>query len=103
VETVVASGGNHTDRQSETTRFETVMIKPPSRWRSGARFGHPIVLNRGRLQLEVRLPVGSSEGKYRLRVSDKFGKVRKTVASTACTEDGITRLKVVLDNPTYPG
>ena len=69
----------------------------PSRFRGSAVPGAPLTLTRGRLLLEIRLPIGSVEGKYKLRIVNKSGKVQKTVEATSKTEDHLTRLKVALD------
>ena len=69
----------------------------PSRFRGSTVPGAPIVLGRRRLLLEIRLPIGSVEGKYKLRIVNKSGKVQKTAEATAITEDHLTRLKVPLN------
>ena len=81
----------------EIPRYETVAIALPSSLRGSAVPRAPIVLSRGRLLLEIRLPIGSVEGKYKLRIVNKSGKVQKTVEATASTEDHLTRLKLPLD------
>jgi len=77
--------------------FEMTTIELPSRWRGVTSPEHPIFLNHGRLQLEIRFPIGSSDGKYHLRILDKSGKVRTNAEGTAHTQNGITSLKVALD------
>jgi hypothetical protein len=96
-EPVAADAGNRQNSQPAIPRFEKVTIELPSRWRGAVGTEPPIVLPRGRLQLEVRLPIGSSEGKYTLRILDNSGRVCEAMASTARTVDGITRLKIALD------
>jgi hypothetical protein len=76
----------------------TVRIELPSRWRGSSSLEQrPIVLNRTRMQLEIYLPIGSSEGAYRFRILDKSGSVKKTIEATARTENGTTSLKSTLD------
>ena len=69
----------------------------PSKGRAGDVADRPIVLSRGRLLLEIRLPIGSADGKYNFLIVNKSKKVHKTAEATARTEDHVTRLKVALD------
>jgi hypothetical protein len=94
---VVADAGNHENKQPEIAQFKPVVIEIPSRWRGTANSENPITLPRARLQLEVRLPIGSSDGKYALRIVDKSGKVQKMMEKTARTVNGITSLKFPLN------
>ena len=94
---VATGGGKQQDRAPEIAQYEAVTIELPSRFRGSAVPGAPIVLSRGRLLLEIRLPIGSVEGKYKLRIVNKSGKVQKAAETTASTEDHVTRLKVSLD------
>jgi hypothetical protein len=78
--------------------FEEAIIKLPSSLRGAADLEQqPIVLKSGRLNLEVRLPIGSLDGKYQLRILDNAGKVRKSAEGTALTSNGITNFKIAID------
>ena len=57
----------------------------------------PISIGRGQLQLEIRFPIGSSEGKCKLRIVDESRKVLKTAEGTVRTDHGITGLKIAFD------
>ena len=85
-------------------RFESVTIELPTSWRGAAGTEQPLVIPRGRLQLEVRLPIGSPEGTYKLRISESAGKVRKTWKELPAPNNGITSIKVALDTSSlFPG
>ena len=94
---VATGGGKQQDRAPEIAQYEAVTIELPSRWRGRPVTEPPIALTRGPLLLEIRLPIGSVEGKYKLRIVNKSDKVLKTVEATASTENHVTRLKVALD------
>jgi len=81
-----------------------VTIELPSKGRAGDVADRPIVLSRGRLLLEIRLTIGSADGKYNFLIVNKSKKVHKTAEATARTEDHVTRLKVALDTSgLFPG
>lgn len=102
-ESVVADTGNRRNAQTLLARFQAVAIELPASWRGAVTNEHEIVLPRGLLQLEVRLPIGSSEGKYKLRISDGAGKVRATIQGIARTDSGaVTSLEVPLDTSAFP-
>jgi len=94
---VATSAGKQQDREPEVTQYEPVRIELPPRLRGGVVAKPPIVLIRGRLLLEIRLPNGSAAGKYKLRIVNKSGKVEKSIEATVSTENGVDRLKVALD------
>jgi hypothetical protein len=95
-EAAVADVGNQPIPEP-APRFESVTIELPTSWRGVASTDQSLVIPRGRLQLEVRLPIGSPEGTYKLRITDPAGKVRKSLEGTARTNNGITSIKVALD------
>ena len=102
-ESVVANAGNRQNGQPLLARFQAVAIELPTSWRGAVRNENEIVLPRGLLQLEVRLPIASSEGKYKLRISDAAGKVRTTIQGIARTGSGaVTSLEVPLDTSVFP-
>lgn len=86
------------EKLPEIASLEPVTIEIPSRWRGAAETERPIIIPRGHLQLEIRLPIGSPEGNYKLRIVDKSGKERSTGAGTAHTINGSTSLKMPLDS-----
>jgi hypothetical protein len=103
-EPTVADAGNRPAPQPVAPRFEPVTIELPTSWRGATGTDQPLVIPRGRLQLEIRLPIGSPEGRYKLRISDSAGKVRKTLEGTARTNNGLTSIKVAMDTSSlYPG
>ena len=82
----------------EVNEYQVATIELPARWRDDPRAELPkFVLSRGKLLLTVRLPVGSPDGKYSLRILDKSNKVLVTAQGSARTERGTTSLKVPLD------
>ena len=96
--TPVAKGaGKQQDREPEITQYEPVSIELPPRLRGGVVARPPIVLIRGRLLLEIRLPNANAAGRYKLRIVHKSGKVEKSIEATSSAENGFTRLKVALD------
>jgi hypothetical protein len=92
----VADAGNQPIPEP-ASRFQSVTIELPTNWRGAPGSEQPIIIPRGRLQLDVRLPIGSPEGTYKLRISDPAGKVRKSLDGSARTNNGITSIKVALD------
>lgn len=101
-ESVVADAGNRRNDQPLLARFQAVAIELPTSWRGAVSNGNEIVLPRGLLQLEVRLPIGSSEGTYKLRISDGAGKVRTTSQGIARTNSGtVTSLDLPLDTSAF--
>jgi hypothetical protein len=94
---VRTGAGKQQDREPEITLYEPVSIELPPRLRGGVAARPSILLIRGRLLLEIRLPNGGAAGKYKLRIVNKSGKVEKSVEATASTQNGVTRLKVALD------
>ena len=96
--TPVAKGaGKQQDREPEITQYEPVSIELPPRLRGGVVARPQIVLIRGRLLLEIRLPNANAAGRYKLRIVHKSGKVEKSIEATSSAENGFTRLKVALD------
>ena len=94
----VADSGIQKNKQPEIAQLERVSIELPKRWRGTANTDQQaITLPRRQMLLEIRLPIGSSEGKYKVRILEGSGKVRKTVEGTSRTVKGITLLKFPLD------
>jgi hypothetical protein len=97
-----ADAGPQRSDQPEIAQFTALTIKLPSRWRAATGPEPIITLPRSKLQLDVRLPVGSSDGAYKCRITDKAGKVLKTAEGNAQTVNGITTLKFQLDTSNMP-
>lgn len=89
--------GNHKDEHAQIAQLESVTIEIPAKLRGSAEAGNPIILSRGHLNAEFRMPIGSPEGKYKLRILDHSGKVLLAVARTASKVNGITGFKSPLD------
>ncbi|MDM7996219.1 MAG: hypothetical protein QUT30_11125 [Acidobacteriota bacterium] len=98
----MASAGAQKSIQPGMAPFTPLTIELPLRWRAANKPEAPITLPRSRLQLDVRLPVGSSDGAYKCRITDKSGKVLKTAEGIAQTVNGITTLKFQLDTSDMP-
>jgi hypothetical protein len=98
----MADAGAQANNQPGMAAFTPLTIELPLRWRAGNKPEAPITLPRSRLQLDVRLPVGSSDGEYRCRITDKAGKVLKTAEGIAQTVNGVTLLKFQLDTSDMP-
>jgi len=101
-ESVATTAGSQQNNSSAVLKFEPVTINLPSRWRGAATPSSPIILPRAPLQLEIRLPLGSPEGTYKLRITDPSGKIRTTLAAPARTTNGLTSLKATLDTSSLP-
>lgn len=78
-------------------KLTPVVIALPLSWRGATTTERPIILPRGHLQLEIRLPIGSPPGTYELRISDTSGKVQKTAESTTSSVGGLALLQITLD------
>ena len=93
-----AGRGKQQDKGPAIAQYETVTIQLPSRLRASTAAASQIILGRGRLLLEIRLSNGSPEGKYKFRIVDKSGKVRKTARGNGeRPRTDVTRLKVPLE------
>lgn len=99
---VVADAGAQRSDRPDMAQFTALIIKLPSRWRAAASPESVITLPRSRMQLDVRLPVGSSDGEYKCRITDKTGKVLKTAEGMAQTVNGVTSLKLQLETSDMP-
>ncbi len=94
---VIADAGARTTKPAAIPRFTPVAIELPLSWRGASPSERPLVLPRGHLQLEIRLPIGSPNGAYRLRISDGSGRVRITAEVTSRTVDNKATLHVTLN------
>jgi hypothetical protein len=94
---VSPGSGKEQGKAPEIAHHEAVTIDLPPRRRGNDIAAAKIILSRGRLLLEIRLPNGSPEGKYKFRIVNDSGKVLKTVEATGRTEDRVTRLKFALE------
>jgi hypothetical protein len=99
---IVADAGNHREEPLQITKFEPVTIELPTIWRGPANTEKPIILPRKRMQLEIRLPIGSPDGNYKIRIVERFGTVRKSAEGTARTINGTTSIKFMLDSSGLP-
>ncbi len=96
--------GNRPETPPQVAQLEPVVIQLPPRLRGPSHPTRPIVLKRGNLQLEIRLPIGSPKGTYKLRILNKSGKVQKSVEATANSVGAITTLNLAVDTtPFSPG
>ncbi|MBN1566819.1 MAG: hypothetical protein JXA73_03165 [Acidobacteria bacterium] len=103
VSPLIAENSTHKNTKPEIARYEPVLIELPTRWRGAAGSPEqPIAIKRGRLQLEVRLPIGSPEGKYKLRILDKAEQVRNTAEGIAPPVNGTTSFRVEIDSSNLP-
>jgi hypothetical protein len=99
---VVADAGVQTNTPPEIAPFTPLTINLPLRWRAAADPVTPITLPRSRLQLDLHLPVGSSDGRYKCRIADKSGKTLKIAEGIARAVKGVTSLKLQLDTSNLP-
>ncbi len=99
---VAPDTGNHKINPPQVAQLELVTIEIPAKLRGSAETANPIVLNRGKLNAEFRMPIGSPEGKYKLRILDNSGKTLLTVERTASKVNGITSFKSPLDTSNLP-
>jgi len=96
----VANGDQRPEKKGpEVAEYERASLELPSRWRSDARAQQPtLLLNRAKLLVTVRLPVGSPDGRYQFRILDQSKKVLAAVQGTARTAKGVTSVTIQLDN-----
>jgi hypothetical protein len=85
------------EKPPEIAQYEAVTIELPPRWRGGTASEPPLILPRGRLLLEIRLPPGSPEGMYKLRILDRAGKVRKSAESNARSISNVPHIRIAFD------
>jgi hypothetical protein len=94
----VNSGEDQQKKQPEVDEYQAASIELPARWRDDPRAELPkFALSRGKLLLTVRLPVGSPDGKYAVRILDRSKKVLLTSQPSGRTESGTTSFKLPLD------
>ncbi len=89
--------GSRENLPPQVAQLESVTIEIPPKLRGASEIGHPIILSRGKLNVEFRLPLGSPGGKYKLRVLDNSGNALSTTEGMASKVNGVTRFKVPLD------
>jgi hypothetical protein len=95
----VADNSTQKAKPPQIVQYEPARIELPIKYRGSAGTPEqPMVIKRGHLQLEVRLPLGSPEGKYKLRILDKSEQVRNTAEGNVRLVNGITALKVTIDS-----
>jgi hypothetical protein len=99
---ITPDSSNHKNNPTQIAQLEQVLIEIPAKLRGTAETEQPIVLNRGKLNVEIRFPIGSPAGKYKLRILNNSGNARITVERTASKVDGITSFKFFLDASTLP-
>lgn len=99
---VAPNTGNHKNNPPQIAQLVPVVIEIPAKLRGTAETEPPIVLSRGKLSIELRFPIGSPEGMYRLRIVDNSGKVQTTVERTASKANGITSFRSPLDTSSLP-
>ena len=92
----ISNTGNQ-NKKPEITKFTPLAIELPLSWRGPAASDRTIVLPRAHLQLEFRLPIGSAEGTYKMRITDSSGKEQLSAEGTTHTANGITFLSTILD------
>ena len=92
----IAGSGNQ-NKKPEIAKFTPLAIELPLSWRGAAASDRMINLPRAHLQLEIRLPIGSAEGTYKLRITDSEGKEQLSAEGTTHTANGITFLSTILD------
>ncbi|MBN1570719.1 MAG: hypothetical protein JXA73_22950 [Acidobacteria bacterium] len=93
---------NHENIPPQIAQLESVTIEIPPKLRGSAENEHPIILSRGRLNIEIRMPIGSPEGRYKLRILDNSGKAHSAVERTASKVNGITSVRSTLDTSNLP-
>jgi hypothetical protein len=99
---VAPDTSNHKINPPQIAQLESVTIEIPPKLRGSAETENPIVLNRGKLNVEFRMPLGSPEGRYKLRILDNSGKTLSTVERTASKVNGITSFRSPLDTSNLP-
>lgn len=96
---LVADNSIQKAKPPQIAQYEQALIELPIKYRGSVGTPEqPMVIKRGRLQLEVRLPLGSPEGKYRLRILDRAEQVRNTAEGNVRLVNGITSFKVNIDS-----
>jgi hypothetical protein len=94
---IAVDAGNHQEEPLKIAKFEPFTIELPTIWRGPGNAEKPIILPRKKMQLEIRLPIGSPDGNYKLRIVDRSGKVHKTTEGIARTLNGVTNILSHLD------
>lgn len=85
------------NKNPEITKVQRLVIDLPMTWRGTAATVRPIILPRGHLQLEIRLPIGSPAGAYKVCIYNPSG-VQKSFKKNALTSSGVISLSIDLDS-----
>jgi hypothetical protein len=99
---VAPDASNHKSNPPQIAQLVSVTIEIPPKLRGSAENEHPIILSRGALNVEIRMPIGSPEGKYKLRILDNSGSALSTMERTASKVNGITSFRSILDTLNLP-
>ncbi len=84
-------------KMPEIAQLELVTIELPMRMRGAGGSEKSIILPSGHLQLDVRLPLGSPEGKYKIRILNKAGNTLISAESASKFDKGFSRLSLPFD------
>jgi hypothetical protein len=96
---LVAENSIQKAKPPQIAQYEPALIEMPVKYRGAASsVEQPLIIKRGHLQLEIRLPLGSPEGRYKIRILDKSEQVRNTAEGIARFVNGTTSFKVNVDN-----
>jgi hypothetical protein len=93
---------NHKNIPPQIAQLVSVTIEIPPKLRGSAEIAYPIVLSRGKLNAEIRMPIGSPGGKYKLRILNNSGNALSTMERTASKVNGITSFRSILDTSNLP-
>jgi hypothetical protein len=85
------------EKQPDIARYEAATLVLPARWRGSTATEPPLVLSRGLLLLEIRLPLGSPEGNYKFQILDRSGTIRTTAEAAASIREHVTGVRIPLD------
>ncbi len=99
---VASDTSNHKNNPPQIAQLESVTIEIPAKLRGSAETGNPILLSRRKLNVEFRMPIGSPEGKYKLRILDASGKALLAMESAASKVNGIASSRSPLDTSGLP-
>jgi hypothetical protein len=95
---LIADSSTQKTKPPQIVQYEPALIELPIKYRGSVGAPEqPMVIKRGHLQLEIRLPLGSPEGIYKLRILDRSEQVRNTAEGNVRLVNGITSFKVNID------